>query len=324
MIAEAERFCSTLPRRLGTAPIRFDSPNFPLLSHVYFPPPGSFPAASTLLGESLPSSSLVAALPSKEEMDKLIPYFKTYFHWFSHPIHIPTFDRQLQTFKACLTQPEAERDRLLDFGFMATLFTICASALTFYQLPDVPMPREGLVDRWTTAAVLSLVSAKLLSDPTVEAIRAATLLATAHMYWGAGEGTSACIGLLTIAVEGAYTLRLNYDPRRNKKLSFVECEDRRGVFWNLFTQCLSMSLINGQSWPQFDLDQIDTELPLDCHDAELLLGEEQARAISRKRIASHQVADYDTFDETIMTNVIYKTRVMMVVKKIVIFFQIQK
>lgn len=130
-------------------------------------------------------------------------------------------------------------------------------------------------------------------------------------------------GLLSIAVQGAFTIGLHRDPSRSKRFSFLESEDRRSVFWNLFSQCMTStwvrlgrplvclesaepsdsSQIFGRSWPQFDLSLIDCGMPLDCHDEELHQDERATRAAVSRRASrlERERSALDDADETDMT-----------------------
>lgn len=107
-----------------------------------------------------------------------------------------------------------------------------------------------------------------------------------------GETISAGMSLISLAVHAAFALNLHRDPapKGKSQYSFGECEQRRRLFWSLFTICMSITTVRlsrlchfcasfsaadfpffsqgtSRTWSQFDLRQIDCKFPLDCFDA---------------------------------------------------------
>lgn len=118
-------------------------------------------------------------------------------------------------------------------------------------------------------------------------------------------------------MHGAFALGLHRDPSRASKgqLTFAECEERRRLFWSVFSLCMSTTTASpallpspksrtdqcraeqgtSRPWTQFDLRQIDCKFPLDCYDAELAMDERASKARVRGRRAA------ESFEETPMT-----------------------
>lgn len=105
------------------------------------------------------------------------------------------------------------------------------------------------------------------------------------------------------------SLSLHRDPDRTpSKFTFFEAEERRRLFWNLFMLCILSSASLGRTWSVFDLNGVDTKLPLDCHDAEIV-DEAKAKAGTESRRRQSE--------ETAMTSLICKMKLAVMAKKIV-------
>ncbi|KAM0747303.1 hypothetical protein T439DRAFT_98465 [Meredithblackwellia eburnea MCA 4105] len=313
-IKDAQRFLESVPAGLG---INLEppsiTPDLPTPTFSHFPEPRKFPSASTLIAGPPPLEVIIGLLPTEKEADMAIKFWRAFLDWFYHPCHGPTFDRQREELNAALALPPEEREKKLDKGFLATYLAMCVSGMVHYRWPDVPEDRASLVDKWTQACMLTLTAAGFVSEPSIETVRAAMMLVTMNIFWGTGENTATCLGLLSIAIEGAFTLRLHRDPERTKGLTFVEKEDRRRLFWNLFSQAMMVSWMVGRTWSHFDLEKIDCKYPLDCHDDELYLGEKEATKLSEARAKRHLTEE--DFDYTALTALLIKTKIAVVMKK---------
>lgn len=60
-----------------------------------------------------------------------------------------------------------------------------------------------------------------------------------------GETISAGMSLISLAVHAAFALNLHRDPapKGKSEYSFAECEQRRRLFWSLFTICMSITTV---------------------------------------------------------------------------------
>lgn len=60
------------------------------------------------------------------------------------------------------------------------------------------------------------------------------------------ETVAAGMSLLSLAVHAAFSLGLNRDPANKSALplSFFECEERRRLFWSVFSLCGSVTTVS--------------------------------------------------------------------------------
>ncbi|GAA6031371.1 hypothetical protein JCM8097_005628 [Rhodosporidiobolus ruineniae] len=340
-VDEARQFLMTFTHRLGLAseapftvltpsgaertPESFGgSPHSHLASAASSPSRISSPSAlglsAALLNVRPTISHIIDLLPSEPELQSAYKFYVSYVHWYSSPLNLPVIERQWPAFRAALAEEDpAKRDADLDPLFVATVLGACASGLASMtnkqaKARGFPEDRSALVERWTQAAVLSLVVGRFMEEPTVEGVRAALVLSSLYIeqFMTTGETISAGMSLLSLAVHAAFQLQLHRDPVQKGKTTFAfhDCEDRRRLFWCLFTLCMSITTGTSRTYSQFDLRQIDCKFPLDCYDAELYMDERAAKARIRGRLHAEQ------YEETPLTASVVRAQLSLLVKKI--------
>ncbi|KAL8278780.1 hypothetical protein RQP46_008849 [Phenoliferia psychrophenolica] len=266
-------------------------------------------------------TDIVAFLPNQEESEALLEIY------IQHPFNLISFRSKCDELLDVLALPPEERDQRIDLGFVATFCASCAAGMERVVRGSAPLTKLGpqyetlevrkmLWNKWSKGAMMALTAARFVEDPTIEAIRAVMIITTQSLWISPGEMSGAALGLLSIAVQGAFAIGMHRDPGRNNKYTFLEAEDRRSVFWNLFSQCMTSTWIFGCSWHQFDISRIDCAMPLDCHDFELHQDERAARAaVSRRAAKAHLAGSTANSDETDMTVLLYKAKVALLTKK---------
>ncbi|GAA5992545.1 hypothetical protein JCM11641_004540 [Rhodosporidiobolus odoratus] len=337
-VKEAEQFLLTFTQRLGLStdfpftvltpssnePPGPHSPDIPmrqshLASSSRISSPSALGLSAAVIGVRPSVSHLLDLLSSEADLKTCYKFYVNYVHWYSSPLNLPAIDREWPTFSAALIEPDqAIRGEGIDPLFIATVLGAAASGLASMtnaqaQKPGFPEDRSAIVEQWVRAAMLALVVGRFMERPSVEGIRAALVLASLYIeqFMTTGETVAAGMSLLSLAVHAAFQLNLHRDPAMSDlQLSFAECEDRRRLFWCLFTLCMSITTGTSRTWLQFDLRQIDTRFPLDCYDAELLMDERAAKARIRGRLSA------DTFEETPMTSSVVRAQYALLVKKI--------
>ncbi|KAL8281016.1 hypothetical protein RQP46_006695 [Phenoliferia psychrophenolica] len=258
-----------------------------------------------------PLSDVLKFLPSHELAMSAYEYFCGYVSWYSHPVHLPTFEVQWATLRARVDGgPEMEKD--IDPFFVATYLGVLAMGLA--MMPVKRAVRDGFVDKdktvdhWLEGAMVALTCGRFLDNPSVEAVRAVVVISTFFVFLAKGESSGAGMGLLSLSVQVAMSLSLHRDPDRTpSKFTFFEAEERRRLFWNLFMLCILSSASLGRTWSVFDLNGVDTRLPLDCHDVEIV-DEALAKAGTEERRRYSE--------ETAMTSLIVKMKLAVMAKKI--------
>lgn len=112
------------------------------------------------------------------------------------------------------------------------------------------------------------------------------------------------------------SLGLHRDPNHTPgKYTFFEAEERRRLFWSLFSLCILSSAALGRTWAVFQLENIDCEFPLDATDAEIL-DESLARAGMEARKRRNE--------ETPMTFLIWKMKCAVQAKHLVSTFSYEQ
>ncbi|GEM10188.1 C6 transcription factor [Rhodotorula toruloides] len=259
-------------------------------------------------------------LPSDAELTATYKFYASHIHSLSSQISLGAFEHRWSAFRVALAQPDATvREKDVDPFFVATLLGACATGLASMTNEQAksrgfPETRTHIVERWVHAAMLSLVAGKFIEAPTVDGVRAAVIVATIYieLFMSSDESVSAGNSLLSLSVHAVFTLGLNRDPanKSTEQLSFFECEERRRLFWSVFSLCASVTTGLSCKWPQFDLKQINCKFPLDCYDAELLMDERAAKARVRARQGTEQP------EETPVTAPILRAQYALLVKKI--------
>ncbi|GAA5939391.1 hypothetical protein JCM3775_001696 [Rhodotorula graminis] len=287
------------------------------------PAPSSYAAPSPLSPGGLSTAAFTKDAPPLSEAIKYLPtykqamsayrYFSGYVSWYAHPVHLATFEQQWADLRAALEiDNEDDRDRAIDPFFIATFLGVLATGLA--MMPVKRAIRDGfgtdkdkIVDSWLEGAMVALTCGRFLDNPSVEAVRATVVLGTFFVFVATGERSGAGMGLLSLVVQIALSLGLHRDPDRSPgKFTFFEAEERRRLFWNLFMLCILSSASLSRTWAVFDLNGVDTKLPLDCTDDEIL-DEAAAMAGLEKRKMR--------FEETPMTSLIVKMKLAVLARK---------
>ncbi|GAA5862732.1 hypothetical protein JCM1840_002655 [Sporobolomyces johnsonii] len=334
LVEEATRFCASFTQRLGlSADLSLNmftpsSSEASPASTTVQPPPdyaANAPFSPTCLGFSCallnvrPTiSQLLEVLPHDDELQPTFKHYVSYVHWYATPLHLPTFEQQWANLRRALAEEDPARcEQDVDPIFIATLLGACAAGLANMTAKQAntrgfPNDRTQIVERWINAAMMALVAGKFMEKPTLDGVRASVLIACHYIFMTPGETIAAGMSLLALAVHASFALELHRDPVRNgkTKLTFLECEDRRRIFWTLFTLCMSITTGTSRSWTQFDLRQIDCKIPLDCYDEELFMDERAVTANVRARRNSV------SFEETPMTLLVVRAQYSVLVKKI--------
>ncbi|GAA5911432.1 Zn(II)2Cys6 transcription factor [Sporobolomyces salmoneus] len=341
MIDEARLFLRTMPQQFGVAETPTFSVSLPPSSTSFShhsrqastsqhsgpqsPTDSSFSSVSrtSMVTTNPLGTSFSGTPPSLDEVLKYLPprnqahsayrYFVDYVSWYSNPIHQVDFEEKWRSLDAALQLADEEaRNRLVDPFFISSLLGILATGLSMMPVKRAlrdgfPEAKDRIVDRWLEGSMLALTCGGFLDNPSVEAVCASVILSTFFVFTATGERAGAGMGLLSLTVSIAHTLNLHRDPDRIPgKYSFFEAEQRRRLFWNLFSLCILSSSSLSRTWNIFDLKNIDCQLPLDCHDHEIL-DEATARAGLEKRKTK--------FAETPMTQLIIKQKLAVLAMK---------
>ncbi|SCV68114.1 BQ2448_235 [Microbotryum intermedium] len=268
----------------------------------------------TLLAPDL--DEVIALLPSPQHALSAITYYCGYVSWYMHLVHLPSFEKKWAHLTAALSSGDdtaGSNDEAVDPFFMATFLGICATGLS--MMPAKRAMRDGFdsdkaatVEQWLDAAMLALRCGRFVEAPTLESIRATTILAAFRAFMSTGEAFGTGMALLGLASQAAISIGLHRDPDRSPgRYTLFEAKERRRLFHSLFTLSVLSSSAVARTWTIFDLKMIDVMLPIDAHDEEIE-NEDAANIALEARARS--------FSETPMTSVIAKMQLAIISKRI--------
>ncbi|GAA5906658.1 fungal specific transcription factor domain-containing protein [Sporobolomyces salmoneus] len=317
LIEDARRFCKYRPEPPSLVTSSLITPSASSSSEVS-PASSVFPTfklpSVVKLGRSSPSGNLVESLPSLADIDKASNYF-----FDTVDLLVPLIDRtQFNKLKDSLRQAQEENGNVEPIS-MALILGVATAGLSKMSEFDITKAeisgdRVSLVGRWLEVAYHALSLSKLREAPTYDGIRSALVLASVQLSSRVSGDQSyvSAMSLLSSAVQASFALELHREPNRHGKMKyrFAECQERRRLFWGVFSLCSSVTTDTSRAWPQLDLRYIDTHFPLDCFDEELAMDELAIRASVRARVNS------EIFEETPMTYNLCLARLAFVSKKI--------
>ncbi|GAA5997852.1 Zn(II)2Cys6 transcription factor [Rhodotorula paludigena] len=331
-VNEAKDFVETMPQQFGVGqspafsaptPTNSGGSRRSTVSDAGASPATSASAASPLspsgLGtasftkEPLPLADVLKFLPTRKQAMSAYTYFAGYVSWYAHPVHLASFEAQWkQLDEALKIEDEELRNRSIDPFFISTFLGVLATGLA--MMPAKRAVRDGfgndkdkIVDSWLEGAMVALTCGRFLDNPSIEAVRAAVVLGTFFVFVSTGERSGAGMGLLSLVVQIALSLGLHRDPDRSPgRMTFFEAEERRRLFWSLFSLCILSSASLSRTWAIFDLNGVDTRLPLDCTDDEILDEAAAMAGLEKRRMR---------FEETPMTSLIVKMKLAVLARK---------
>ncbi|KAH8929187.1 hypothetical protein BT69DRAFT_1346015 [Atractiella rhizophila] len=255
--------------------------------------------------ETATMAQLLKVFPNAEQATSAVTFYLRALDWYLHPIHLPTMREQwLKLYQ------DINEGREPDALFLATFFAICGMGLA--QMPMDRAAKDGfgldkgeLANKWLEASAHALAIGKFLDRPNIEAIRAIILLNSYSTFISHGENGGKGMGLLSLGVQIAHQLELHRDPDNFPgRFNPVEAEDRRKLFWSLFTMDVYASSALGRRWSLFNLDTIDTKFPQDLEDDELTTTG-----------INHNVS-LSNADNRTMTSLIIRMKIAVIAKKI--------
>ncbi|GAA6023764.1 hypothetical protein JCM11491_006038 [Sporobolomyces phaffii] len=274
------------------------SPSSTMLSPV--DPSNPFPLGPSRGPYAQSSGDLADALPSRRDVEV------TSRHFFGAvDVVVPLIDRSKYGQSSEMLRHGGE-DRS-DMNHLAVALVVAVAACGLSKMSDHEAAgagysgnRQSTVRKWLEVASSALSLTKLSEWPTYDGIRAALVIASTKLSLSIGEDSTEFVSgmaLLSTAVQASFALELHREPNRNGKTHyrFSESQERRRLFWALFSVCSSVATDTARTWPQFDLRYVDVHFPLDCHDDELAMDELAIRASVRARLNS------ETFEETPMS-----------------------
>ncbi|BGP48061.1 hypothetical protein JCM10450v2_003933 [Rhodotorula kratochvilovae] len=212
--------------------------------------------------------TVTAVIPTLPQAQLSLSAFFALANGLLRLIHPPTFLAQCDTFWRTGATPEP--------AWLATYLMACGLGLMLSPDPGagkqnvVPAgpAKELLARTWIDAGRRVLAANDALLQPTVEGVRTFCLL----LQWWIVEGArylEASLSLSASIVSAVFDLQLNRDPKEvAPHLAPVEANQRRRIFWSLYTfESITRPML-GKAWQPFDEDEISVAFPSDTLDGE--------------------------------------------------------
>ncbi|KAI5479839.1 hypothetical protein MNV49_002651 [Pseudohyphozyma bogoriensis] len=128
---------------------------------------------------------------------------------------------------------------------------------------------KGLLARsWIDGALQALFSGEFLKSPSLDSIRAVVVLNQFWSTWQGGKHLQASVNFNTAVIAAAWELELHVDPDElDLEFTPFDAEDRRRLFWALFTQDTLARTFLGKTYAPLDVSTISTRLPSQLPDS---------------------------------------------------------
>ncbi|RDB15834.1 putative transcriptional regulatory protein C1F7.11c [Hypsizygus marmoreus] len=195
-------------------------------------------------------------LPPAEKALELRSIYYSHAAWMYNPISFEAFDTQVyRQFYDPSAGPSSE-DSLLSHRLSLMFMVLAIGSLMNTSLPAYNLEAE----KYHQLARAALFYNSLFEEPTINAVQALYLM-TFYLFLADRHGTvsGARWAIMGIAVKVGQSIGLHRDSGR-WKIDAVETQQRRELFWELFTYDSWQCLTFGRP-PSFALPHVDCKLP---------------------------------------------------------------
>ncbi|KAH7095149.1 hypothetical protein FB567DRAFT_21456 [Paraphoma chrysanthemicola] len=221
------------------------------------------PASGFFFAPGINKTSLMAYLPSKPLVDRLIAHYWEAVHLIARVVHRQTFETHYERFWADINigqQPRA--------SFQALLFAaLLSSAVAMHEhkvFTDYGVDKQSLVDNFRQGTESALARAHFLRATKLETLQAFVMYLIPLCRNEVSRAHSALTGT---AIRLAECMGLHRDPT-TYSTSPVDIQVRRLVWYQICFLDLRTSEATGPR-PQIRHDDYDTKFPLNIDDSEL-------------------------------------------------------
>ncbi|GAA5868968.1 hypothetical protein JCM16303_000323 [Sporobolomyces ruberrimus] len=231
--------------------------------------PPQIPSSFPFFRHAAPSlETIIARLPSLEDTVMSEKYYWNCTSWFFHPLPEYVYREHKEALYSALRQSKTGDPVSLSI-LLAVLgigtYCRCTYTTTGGSPQELHIART-LIE--LSAAALS--HSNFLEEPTVDAIRALSLLAIFHLSIGPGDEGTLGFALTGLAVQSSLQLKLNRDPSQvNANLSFREAEERRSLIHHVYLLDGICTASYSRGYILLHARDIIATFPLDVHDHEL-------------------------------------------------------
>ncbi|KAF2641433.1 hypothetical protein P280DRAFT_498255 [Massarina eburnea CBS 473.64] len=221
------------------------------------------PLSSFFFGPNVDNASLLAYLPSKVLVDKLLVHYWQVVHVIVRTVHRPSFERHYQVFWKNVRVRLEPRP-----SFQALLFAMLLSSIISMSeekvLMEFRVDKQSLVDNFRQGTDSALARANLLQTTKLETLQA---FVTYLLPLCRAEVSRAHSALAGTCIRLAECMGLHRDPTSYTK-NPVEIQVRRLIWFQIAFLDLRTSEAIGPR-PQIRRDEYDTHFPLNVDDEEL-------------------------------------------------------
>ncbi|ORY92479.1 hypothetical protein BCR35DRAFT_2083 [Leucosporidium creatinivorum] len=205
-------------------------------------------------------------MPTHRQATAAISSFFQRINPLLHVLHRPSFEAQCEGFW--------KNGATNDGRWLATYLGVCGNGLLAMSEDEAAassMPtRDGkglLVRSWIDGALQALCSEGFAKNPSLEGLRAVVLLNMFWASWDGGKHLEAAITFNMTAISTVWELELPRDPDElNARFTPLEAEERRRVFWALFSlDTLARSFL-GKTYHPHDAATISCRFPAQLPD----------------------------------------------------------
>jgi Fungal specific transcription factor domain len=179
-------------------------------------------------GRLLPISEILNVdMPSREVCDALVDTYFYTVHWFSLVLYEPKFRQRYTTIM------DRKMAYPLDRAFLLLLLMVMVMGC-WYGPGLLPPEIASTVDlanmRHAFLKVVGQSFMDLIDEDCLEFVQLSALLGSYWLYWGRPRSSFSILGAAT---KSAQAIELHRDL--DKRLSFQDAEERKRVWWTIYT-----------------------------------------------------------------------------------------
>ncbi|KAF1956778.1 hypothetical protein CC80DRAFT_412928, partial [Byssothecium circinans] len=221
------------------------------------------PSSRFIFSPNADNASLLAYLPSKVLVDKLVAHYWQVVHVIVRTVHRPSFERHYQVFWKNVNIRLEPRP-----SFQALLFAMLLSSIISMPedkvLTEFGVEKQSLVDNFRQGTESALARANFLQTTKLETLQA---FVTYLLPLCRAEVSRAHSALVGTCIRLAECMGLHRDPSSYTN-NPIEIQIRRLIWFQVAYLDLRTSEATGPR-PQIRRDEFDTHFPLNVDDDEL-------------------------------------------------------
>ncbi|GAA5906366.1 fungal specific transcription factor domain-containing protein [Sporobolomyces salmoneus] len=288
---------STSTNDFGSERIRLIEEAEKVLAEDYVPQKSSSNKASPsfpLLRQAAPSlGEIMARLPNANEAAMSEKYYWSCTSWFFHPLPEYVYRRHKEAVYSAYRQNEIPDPIAL--AIVLAVIGIGTNCRHTYTRTGGSQEELRSARDLIELSTASLSQSNFLEEPTLDTIRALSLLAIFHLSVGPGDEGTLGFAFTASAVQASFHIKLHRDPSQlNAAFSFREAEERRSLIHHVHLLDGIATASYSRGYILLHARDISAAFPLDLHDHELEFAE---------------TAPNRPFEETVLTSLIERFKI---------------